>query len=479
MSPVSSFLGGLFALTLLSHCAFAQSIAPDSEIRKILVDRIDTYRRNVGIVVGVIEPQGRRIVAYGRIGQTDPRPVNGETIFEIDSVTKVFTALLLADMVQRGEVALTDPVAKYLPAGVKLPERRGRHITLLDLATHTSGLPGFPSNIYPADPANPFADYTADQLYEYLSTYQLKRDIGSKYNYSNMGYGILGQALARRAGMTYEDAIKARITGPLGMNSTGISLSPELKSRLSSGHEAYRMEAAPPWDAPAMEGAMGLRSTVDDLLAFLSAFLGYTKTPLSPAMAAMLTVRRPTGEPRHDVALGWHTVTPGVCGRFGCKPMDVEIIWHNGMSFGYSSYIGYDPKSRVGVVALSNAAARLEGIGDIARHLLVPRLPILDGKGLKQPGDHEEIAADPQLLDRYAGRYESPEDIYTVTRDGGRLRLKTDGGLSFEMYPEANGTFFGKTEDLTMKFETDRQSRAATLILRDEDGSIQRAKRIT
>jgi D-alanyl-D-alanine-carboxypeptidase/D-alanyl-D-alanine-endopeptidase len=263
------------------------------------------------------------------------------------------------------------------------------------------------------------------------------------------------------------------------MSSTGISLSPEMKSRLSAGHDAYRMETVPPWDAPAMEGAMGLRSTVDDLLTFLSAFLGYTKTPLAPAMAAMLGVRRQTGEARHDVALGWHTLTPGVCGRFGCKPMDVEIIWHNGMSFGYSSYVGYDPKSRVGVVVLSNAAERLEGIGDIARHLLVPQLRVLDGKALELPADHEEIAADPQLLDKYAGRYKSPEDTYTVTRDSGRLRLKTDGGLSFEMYPETNGTFFGKTEDVAIKFETDRQGRAATLVLRDEDGSIQRAKRIT
>ena len=476
---MSPFTVGVFALTLLSQCAFAQSIAPDSEIRKILVDRIDTYRRNVGIVVGVIEPHGRRIVAYGRMDKSDPRSVDSDTIFEIDSVTKVFTALLLADMVQHGEVSLTDPVAKYLPAGVKLPERGARQITLLDLATHTSALTSFPSNIFPADPSNPFADYTADQLYEYLGKYQLKRDIGAKYDYSNMGYGILGQALARRAGMTYEDAIKARITGPLGMNGTGISLSPEMKSRLTPGHEAYGMEAAPPWDAPTLEGAMGLRSTVDDLLTFLSAFLGYTKTPLSPAMAAMLTVRRPTGEPRHDVMLGWHTVTPGLCGPFGCKPMDVEIIWHNGMSFGYSSYIGYDPKSRVGVVVLSNAAERLEGIGDIARHLLVPRLPILDGKGLKRPADHEEIAADPQLLARCEGRYKSSQDIYTVTRDGAKLLLKTDGGLSFEMYPESNRTFFGKTEDVTIRFETDRQGHAATLILRDEDGSIQRAKRIT
>ena len=142
-----------FAMILFAASAGAQSppnspVPPDSEIRKILVERIDTFHQGVGIVVGVIEPQGRRVVAYGSLNQGDPRPLNGDTIFEIGSVTKVFTSLLLSDMVQRGEVALADPVAKYLPADVKVPERGGRVITLVDLSTHTSGLPRLPSNLH-------------------------------------------------------------------------------------------------------------------------------------------------------------------------------------------------------------------------------------------------------------------------------------------------------------------------------------------
>ena len=164
-------------------------------------------------MVGVIEPQGRRVVAYGSLNQGDPRPLNGDTIFEIGSVTKVFTSLLLADMVQRGEVALADPVAKYLPADVKVPERGGRVITLVDLSTHTSGLPRMPSNFHPKDPANPYADYTVEQLYQFLSSYQLTRDIGSQFEYSNLGGGLLGQALARRAGMDYEALVRSRIAG--------------------------------------------------------------------------------------------------------------------------------------------------------------------------------------------------------------------------------------------------------------------------
>src|SRR5882724_11139917 len=122
-------LGIAFGLLVLTHTASAQ-IASDSDIRKILVDRIDTRHQGIGIVVGVIEPAGRRVISYGTMAIDDKRPVDGDTIFEIGSITKVFTSLLLADAVKRAEVALNDPVAKFLPAGVKVPERSGKKITL-------------------------------------------------------------------------------------------------------------------------------------------------------------------------------------------------------------------------------------------------------------------------------------------------------------------------------------------------------------
>src|SRR5476649_1739383 len=138
-----------------STVGFASAQTPpmptDAQIRQILVDRIDTAKQGVAMVVGVIEPAGRRVVAYGSLAKGDPRPLNGDTIFEIGSITKVFTSLLLADAVQRHEVALTDPVAKYLPATVTMPERSGHAMTLQDLATHTSGLPRLPANFAPKD----------------------------------------------------------------------------------------------------------------------------------------------------------------------------------------------------------------------------------------------------------------------------------------------------------------------------------------
>jgi CubicO group peptidase (beta-lactamase class C family) len=224
----------VLGMALSSTGVVAQSQSPtlpNGEIRQILIDRIDRDRQSVGIVVGLIGSSGRRIIAYGSLDKGDVRPLNGDTIFEIGSVTKVFTSLVLADLAQRGEVALTDPIAKYLPTSVKVPERAGRSIALQDLATHTSGLPRLPTNLVPKDRANPYADYTVEQLYQFLSTYELPRDIGLQYEYSNLGGGLLGHVLERRAGLGYEALVRSRVTGPLGMMDTSIALSENQKAR--------------------------------------------------------------------------------------------------------------------------------------------------------------------------------------------------------------------------------------------------------
>ena len=460
-------LRATFAMILSAASGGAQSppnspVPPDSEIRKILVERVDTFHQGVGIVVGVIEPQGRRMVAYGSLNQGDPRPLNGDTIFEIGSATKVFTSLLLADMVQRGEVALTDAVAKYLPAEVKVPERGGRAITLVDLSTHTSGLPRMPSNFRPKDPANPYADYTVDQLYQFLSSYQLTRDIGSQFEYSNLGGGLLGQALAHRGGVDYEALVRSRITGPLGMNSTGITLSPEMKARLALGHND-KLVTVPNWDLPALAGAGALRSSVNDMLTFLAANLGYVKSPLAPAMAAMLSVRRPTGAPGGgEIGLGW-LIT---------KPSEDEIVWHNGGTGGYRSFIGYDAKSRVGVVVLSNTFTG-SGVDDIGMHLLDSHVPLLPA-----PKEHKEITVDPKIFEGYVGQYQlAPNFILTVTREGDQLFTQATGQSKVQVFPESQRDFFLKVVDAQITFETDANGRATSLTLH-QNGANMPAKRI-
>jgi len=429
------------------------------EISEILVKRIDQQKQAVGIVVGVIEPTGRRIVAYGNLAKGDPGNVDGDTIFEIGSISKVFTSLLLADMVNRNDLALDDPAAKYLPEHVRMPERSGKPITLLDLATHSSGLPSAPGNMNRKDPANPYADYSVDDLYEFLSGYTLPRDPGSEVEYSNLGAGLLGHMLSYRAGTDYESLIRSRITQPLGMPDTGITLSSSQKQRMATGHNALLAPVAN-WDLATLAGAGALRSSANDMLTFLEAFLGYKESTLASPMKAMLAVRRPVGKTMFDIGLGWSILG--------------EIAWHDGGTGGFRSFIGYDPKARVGVVALSNAFT-LSGVDDIAMHLLNPNAPL---GNLDPPEQHTGILGDPTLLDRYTGRYQLPDRILEITRKGERLFAqvtavggKPIAGPVFEMFAESESIFFVKVTGGRISFEICSDGRATSLLCTELAGS--------
>jgi len=437
----------VLTFVLFAHTG-AAAVIPNADIRAILADRIDVQHQGVGIVVGIIDPSGRRVVAYGSTAKGG-KPVDADTVFEIGSVTKVFTSLLLADMVQRGEVALTDPVSKYLPPNVKVPERGGKKITLIDLATHTSGLPRLPSNLHPKDPANPYADFSVAQLYEFLSSYELTRDPGSKYEYSNLGGGLLGHVLARRAGTDYETPVRTRILEPLAMKNTAITLSNAMKARLATGHDADLQPVAN-WDIPTLAGAGALRSTVNDLLSFVGANLGIGKPSLTPAMAAMLATRRPTGIPGLDIALGWHIST-----RNGH-----EIVWHNGGTGGYRSWIGFDAKNRTGVVVLSNTSTTA-GVDDIGAHLLDSAVPLL------QPAkQRKEVKVDAAVLEKYTGRYQlAPTFIITITREGDHLYAQATAQPRFEIFAEDDRNFFYKVVDAQLTFVLDATGRATSLVL--------------
>jgi serine-type D-Ala-D-Ala carboxypeptidase/endopeptidase len=427
------------------------------EIREILRRRVDHQRQAVGIVVGVIEPNGRRVVAYGNLAHGERRTLDGDTIFEIGSVSKVFTSLLLADMVNRKEVALDDSAGRYLLEHVRMPERSGKSITLLDLSTHFSGLPPLPSNLK----LTPNAPYTVDDLYQVLSGYRLPRDPGSEFEYSNLGAGLLGHLLAHHAGMDYESLIRSRITEPLSMPNTGIAFSPSIKQRMATGHNSLLAPVAN-LELPTLAGAGALRSSVNDMLTFLEAFLGYKESPLAPAMKAMLDVRRPAGQAK--IGLAWIIYSTD----------GLEFAWHNGATGGFRSFVGYDPKQRFGVIVLANAFTPT-GVDDIGLHLLNPNLPLANPEPPKQ---HIEIHIDPELLDNYTGRYQlTPNLIFEITRNGDRLfaqgfvQLPQNGPgeqtalPKFELFAEGEKKFFARVSDKQITFETGPEDRATSLIL--------------
>jgi CubicO group peptidase (beta-lactamase class C family) len=347
---------GAIPVLLASCAAHAPALHPED------VDRIDAVAkdelgrgRHLGFVVGVLKDGARSVRGYGRLSAERPEPPDGRTVFEIGSISKAFTGLLLADLVLQGRAALDDPVRRHLPEAWKLPSREGREITLLHLATHTSGLPRLPANLVFKDPANPYASYPEADLASFLGSYVLRREPGDRYEYSNLGAGLLGRALA---GAAYEEAVVARIASPLGLEDTRIALSEDQKRRLAPPHAAVGKPAAN-WDLPTLAGAGALRSTADDLLRFLEANLGAGP---GTALALSHEERFRAGPQGPRIGLGWHLTPLLSNGK--------TMIWHNGGTGGYRSFAGFVKETRTAVAVLANTAADVDGLAVALLELL-------------------------------------------------------------------------------------------------------------
>lgn len=430
----------------------------DAEIRRLLAEHVDTRKSGVGIVAGVIGPEGRRVVGHGRLGAADPSEPDGDTVFEIGSITKAFTAILLAEMATRSEVDLDGPVQGLLGPEVRMPARQGAEIALSHLATHSSGLPRLPDNLDPEDPANPYADYSAERLHEFLSTHELSRDIGEEVEYSNLGVGLLGYALAREKDTDYETLLKQRVLGPLGMGDTSVSLTDSMRARLAPGH-GLALEPVKGWDLRALAGAGGLRSTVNDLLTFVEANVGLVHSPLQEAIA--LTHRPRREFPGAGMAIGLAWIVRSEHGR--------EFIWHNGGTGGYRSFLGFVRDSRTGVVVLSNSAHSVDALGF---HLLDARFR------LPEVTQRTEAEIDPAVYDEYVGRYQLARDVLvTVSRGEDRLFIQVTGQQKFEVFPESETRFFLRAVEVQITFGRDEAGAVDHLVV-DQNGAQQRAVRL-
>ena len=402
-----------------------------------------------GAAVGVIDGEETLVLGYGRgVGEEPP---DGDTVYEIGSVSKTFTGTLLADLVERGEVALEDPVEGLLPKGVTVPTRKGKEVLLWHLSTHTSGLPRMPDNFTPRDPENPYADYSVAQLYAFMKKSKLAREPGKEYEYSNLGAGLLGHALALKANMPYERLLEERIRRPLGMTSTRILLTDDMRERLAP---PFLADGTPTkcWDIVTLGGAGGIRSTVNDMLAYVRANLHPGDDDLGRAMALAQT-------PRHDIpggkiGLGWHIGDRGV-------------VWHNGQTGGYHSYVGFDPKTGRGVVILSNTG---NGIVDAIGSKI---LELLDGKKPKPPELPMPVHVAPEVLERYVGTYRGSGLELAVTREEDRLYAQLTGQARFRLFAKGESEFVYRIVEARITFAED----ASELVLH-QNGRDMPAERV-
>jgi serine-type D-Ala-D-Ala carboxypeptidase/endopeptidase len=321
-----------------------------------LAERAMRSGRRIGLVLGCLQGGEQRVVGYGHLRTgTKDRP-DGATIFEIGSVTKVFTGLLLADLAEQDLVGLDDPLASYLPAAARVPSFEDRQLTLGDLASHAGGLPRDPKGTlgrWLRDRRNPYAGLSVEELYAALGRTRLRRRSGERVKYSNLGAGLLGDALARAAGQPYQELVRERICAPLGLPDTVIAPTGEQTARLATGH-TRRGRPTPPFELPALVGAGALRSTAIDLLRLLEANLDPAHSPLTTQLERTQQPRLPVAA-RTQVGLGWLIAYP----RGGAGP----VLWHNGGTSGFRSFIAVARDAGSAVVVLSNTARSVDRLG--------------------------------------------------------------------------------------------------------------------
>ena len=385
----------------------------------------------VGFVVGVVRDGETQTLGFGETAKGSGTKPDLDTAYEIGSVSKVFTGLLLADAVERGLLKLDDPVQKYLLDDVKLPIADGKPITLEHLATHTSGLPRMPSNFKPANPMNPYADYTVAQLHEFLSGHKLRRPPG-EHEYSNLAMGLLGQVLARQAGCSYEELLNKRITGPLGMTDTRITLDDALRKRLAAPYNAS-LKPEQNWDLNTLAGAGGIRSTVRDMLKFAQANLDDAQ-PLAAAMRLARTKR-------HDMPGG------RAIGLSWMRAGDGMTWWHSGMTGGYHAWLAVTPDLKLGTVVLSNTATpKVSELGEQITQVAA-------GLDVKPKARLKAIDVDRAVLATYVGRYElAPSFILTVTLEDGGLMVQATGQGKAPIFASSQTEFFYKIVDAQITF---------------------------
>ena len=309
-----------------------------------------------GVSIGIVTRGVRRVFAYGA--------AKPDSIFEIGSVTKTFTALALAQMVQEGLVTLHEPVRELLPRGTA-DKPDGQEITLLDLATHHSGLPRMPSGFYRKKEDDPFADFHVADLYDYMARHGVKKPADVSFDYSNLAVGLLGQVLADRAHMSYAELLKTKVTGPLGLKDTVVLLSSEQRRRFIQGYngrgegpDGFRWAAhgygdpVPPTTLDGIAGAGAVKSTASDLLKFAEENLH--PDTYGGALSAALKLSHVTRAAMDDSAANAEFIPAGT---------RIALIWwrtpdgcymHGGAMPGYTASVLFNPERNWAIVVLSN-----------------------------------------------------------------------------------------------------------------------------
>jgi CubicO group peptidase (beta-lactamase class C family) len=426
----------LFLLVCLLAPLHARAADKPALLPKAVVDRhvqsIIEGDYAPGLVVGIIDSTGSHVYGYGTLRKGADQTPDGNSIFEIGSVTKLFTATVYAQMLADNELPMNEPADAILTK-VKVPSDGLNKILLIHLACHSASLPLNPSNLTSRQPDNPYFGYTQRQFADFLSKCVLARPPGRRFAYSNVGYALLAQALCEKEAKTYQQLITDRICTPLGMTHTTVSIPPSSDAHLSHAYTVDGDEVAY-WDCPPFEGSFGLKSTANDLLAFCSAHLGLTQVPFTDALKSMQS-RQIDIDTQNDMGIGW---------QIGRR---IDAVWQEGQTGGEHAFLACLPKRKAAVVILANSAfPYISTLGvNLTRALAGDNVGVIDLRIAR--------AVPPATLDQYVGEYAvNASQALTVTREADSLYIRANNQPRLRLYADSPQTFFGKSVQCLVEF---------------------------
>lgn len=378
----------------------------------------------VAISIGVIH-KGKILEWHaGTVSLEKSSPPNANTIYEIGSITKVFTALQLASEVSQGHLSLKTPVKSLLPEPFEIPSFQGKPIQLVHLATHTSHLPRIPKDLFNgADLQNPYAHYGSQNLQKSLANQNITAAPGGKpVSYSNFGYGLLGYALAAKNNTDYPTLLKQQLFKPLGMKSTnaGPNQLPHEARGYNLGHDPQ-----PRWKFDALAGAGAMRSNLTDMLTFAKFCMKPGHPTLTPVLELSLKPQVVTG--RRAQCLGWQ------------RAADQTTYWHNGMTYGFASYLGFNREHDIAVCILSSGASpHITALGEhIIRNFATSKHTAYR---INRP--QSKVSLSGKHLTTLTGTYQlAPKSMFTVKTRNNRMFVKLTGQPFLEVFPESATKF--------------------------------------
>lgn len=451
-------LSCLFAALAATQGIAAEEFKYEKKIQS-LVDPYLKHKKINALSVGVISNGQIWTHHYGTLdGKGTPAPDN-KTIYEIGSISKVFTSLLLAEAVVSGQLKLDDPIGTVMEELDEKNPKLGTKITFKQLSHHTSGLPRMPTNFKPADPTNPFADYDRKMLTDFLMTAKPAREPDAGFEYSNLAVGLLGDLLSRQSGISYEALLKKKLTGPLKMTDTSLTLSPKQVTRLAPPHNAALLPDQS-WDFGSLAGCGAIRSNLDDMLLFAEASLNPSNEILKKPIELAWKEQKPPHGAQLAMGLGWMIA------------QDRSTRWHNGQTGGYECMILINrPLKSAAVILCNTAGSKASALGEQIFQTIV-------GMDTQPKKFDAEIKVDPKIVKRLEGNYQlAPGFVLTVKVKEGRMMAQLTGQQFLVLVPKSKTEWKYQAVDATLKFELPKTGKSPKVTLH-QAGRVMPCKRL-